>query len=206
MKFWSYWIRRNEMNKLFVSSKLIFLWLLLLSLVGSTQASAQEKIPTIYFENFPVPVIQAGVAAQKPLDFKSNPGAWTFRSRIREAYKQDMPNFAGHFKVAVFGCGASCLMGFAMDMITGKIYNLPLGEENSCMFAAASALFKAESNLFVSKVCKENADSTTLYYTAFVWKQDPKHPNNWKFEPVKSKEFLAKKSRVPTNRKRLNKE
>jgi hypothetical protein len=170
--------------------------MLLLCLLSIYPVFAQGKTGHIYFENFTVPVVKISLATAKPLNFKSNPDASMFRTRIAEAYQQKDNVFAGHFKVALFGCGAGCVTGFAIDMLTGNIYNLPLGEEGSCMFAEERALFKAGSSLFVSGVCKENPESNTLYYTAFIWKEDKDHPGKWKFESVPSKEFLSKKTRV----------
>jgi hypothetical protein len=47
-----------------------------------------------------------------------------FRTRLRAAAKQ-RPNFAGHFVLTGWGCGAECVMGAAIDVNTGRVIALP---------------------------------------------------------------------------------
>jgi hypothetical protein len=47
-----------------------------------------------------------------------------FRTRLRYAAREKA-NFAGHYVVTVWGCGAACLMGAAIDAKTGKVYWIP---------------------------------------------------------------------------------
>lgn len=186
--------KTSAMHKLFRTC--LSAWgisLLFFLLCSSSSVFAQKNIPRIYFENFNVPVLKANAAVSKPTNFKSNPDASAFRTKITEAYQQKGNVFAGHFKVAIFGCGGSCIMGYAIDMLTGNVYDLPLGEEGSCLFAEDRALYKANSNLFVSGVCKENPESKTLFYMAFLFQKDKKHPDKWTFKKVQSREFLTKK-------------
>ena len=44
-----------------------------------------------------------------------------FRTVIRDAAAKG-PNFAGHYTVAVWGCGASCTSAAIVDAITGKVF------------------------------------------------------------------------------------
>ena len=44
-----------------------------------------------------------------------------FRTMIREAAAKG-PNFAGHFTVAEWGCGAGCVSVAIIDAATGSIY------------------------------------------------------------------------------------
>lgn len=186
--------KTSVIHKLFISFLSAWgLFLLFFLLCSSSSVFAQKNIPRIYFENFSVPVLKANSAVSKPINFKSNPDASAFRTKITEAYQQKGNVFAGHFKVAIFGCGGSCIMGYAIDMLTGNLYDLPLGEEGSCLFAEDRALYKANSNLFVSGVCKENPESKTLFYMTFLFQQDKKHPDKWTFKKVQSRELLTKK-------------
>lgn len=88
---------------------------------------------TINFEKFYVGVQKR--PTNVPINWESLSGANEFKTRIIETYKTNDVNFAGHYIMSVFGCGASCIMGFMVDVRDGKIYDLPLGEENSCLFA-----------------------------------------------------------------------
>jgi hypothetical protein len=47
-----------------------------------------------------------------------------FRTRLRYASKQK-PNFAGHYVLTAWGCGAECLMGAVIDANTGRVYWVP---------------------------------------------------------------------------------
>lgn len=47
-----------------------------------------------------------------------------FQAKIMIASDQ-MPNFAGHYILSTFGCGASCTMTFVIDKKTGKVIWLP---------------------------------------------------------------------------------
>jgi hypothetical protein len=47
-----------------------------------------------------------------------------YRTRLRGAAR-NKPNFAGHYILATWGCGAECVMGAVVDANTGKVYWLP---------------------------------------------------------------------------------
>ncbi|WP_266158163.1 hypothetical protein [Dyella silvatica] len=48
-----------------------------------------------------------------------------YRSRIGEAASTGRVNFAGHYILTAIGCGASCIMVFALDADTGQVDWLP---------------------------------------------------------------------------------
>jgi hypothetical protein len=54
------------------------------------------------------------------LDFNSNPIARTYRTILREEIARG-PNFAGYYRVAVWGCGMSCTMFAVINLNTGRI-------------------------------------------------------------------------------------
>ncbi|RZL51235.1 MAG: hypothetical protein EOP00_00010 [Pedobacter sp.] len=122
-----------------------------------------------------------------PLDWEDYPEAKDFKTRITEAYKRDEIDFGGHYILATFGCGASCVMGFMIDVRDGKIYDLPLGEENSCLFAEDRLLGKSTSRLFIAGVCKQNIEDKSVYYKAYLWDEDKKE-----FKTISKEEFLIK--------------
>jgi len=97
---------------------LIALATLLLSMVAGAQAS---KEPT--FSTYKVTIERARA---KSINFKNNPGARSFRSRLSEAISNGV-NFAGHYIVAGWGCGTGCIYGAIIDGRTGNVYwPLPL--------------------------------------------------------------------------------
>ncbi|MCZ4244137.1 hypothetical protein [Pedobacter punctiformis] len=161
------------------------------TVANSTKPLENEEASTgckdsIAFDQYPAVVSQNFTKA--PLDWESNPSARYFRTRIIDAYKSNTIDFAGHYIGVIFGCGADCIAGFMIDVRDGKIYDAPLGEENSCFFSDDKAICESSSLLFISAVCRENIDDKKAYYLAYLWNEESK-----KFERIKSEEFLKKK-------------
>jgi len=149
----------------------------------------KEEIEIAYADSIDFNKYHVDVQEQEhaPIDWTSYPEAKDFRTRITEAYKTDEVDFAGYYVMSIFGCGASCIMGFMVDVRDGKIYDLPLGEENSCLFAEDRALGNATSRLFIAGVCKEKLEDTKVYYKAYLWNEDKKE-----FENIEATAFLKK--------------
>lgn len=141
---------------------------------------------SINFDKYAVEIQK--VTEKAPLDFSSYPDAKFFRTRIIDAYKSNEIAFGGHYVGTIFGCGASCIMGFIVDVRDGKIYDLPLGEQNMCSWDIDKAISNPDSRLFISAICKENENSKTANYNAYVWNEEKKV-----FESVAQKEFIIKK-------------
>src|SRR5688572_10209575 len=64
-----------------------------------------QKVDAPRFESYPADVY-AGKPA--PLNLRSHPMARMFRTRIREQLQEEGINFAGHYTIAVMGCGTGC--------------------------------------------------------------------------------------------------
>lgn len=158
--------------------------------IVDTPVSNHDEIyhtDSINFEKFVLDAESSSVKA--PIDWSSYPKAKDFKTRITEAYKSNEVSFAGNYVLATFGCGTSCIMGFMIDVRDGKIYDLPLGEENSCLFAEDRAICKTNSLLFISSICKEKLESRKAYYIAYLWDEHKKEFSSLKNE----EEFLKNK-------------
>ena len=81
---------------------------------------AQTNTPLPKFEDYHIQEQYKGNTAA-PIITKDDR---EFRTRLREAAR-GKANFAGHYVLTVWGCGATCLMGAAIDAKTGKVYRLP---------------------------------------------------------------------------------
>ena len=139
---------------------------------------------SINFEKYAVAVQE--LEKKAPLDFGSYPESRSFKTRITEAYSDGtVIDFAGHYIISAFGCGAGCIMGFMVDVRDGKIYDLPLGEQNSCFWSLDRALGKPDSRLFISAICKEEENNPISLYIAYVWNEEKKL-----FENVNKEEFI----------------
>ena len=77
-----------------------------------------QKAKTPQFSDLPAVVEKARV---KTIDFKRNPDARSFRTRLSEALKEGV-NFAGHFVVTGWGCGTGCVSGAIIDARTGNVF------------------------------------------------------------------------------------
>ena len=77
---------------------------------------ADPKAPR--FADYSVPVAQR--TADAKLDLKSSPIAREYRTLLRRELANG-PNFAGHYRVAVWGCGTSCAMFAVIDTLTGRV-------------------------------------------------------------------------------------
>ncbi|MDQ8006007.1 MAG: hypothetical protein REI64_14490 [Pedobacter sp.] len=164
------------------------------TLVADTAAQLSVHIPeeqsinyndSLDFERYKVDAEK--IEGRANLDWDSYIEAKTFRTRIIQAYSTNEVSFAGYYVTSIFGCGAGCIMGFMVDIRDGQIYDLPLGEENSCLFTEDRAVYDINSRLFIAAVCKENLEAKTVYYKAYLWNEDKKE-----FEKVEKEAFLKK--------------
>lgn len=79
---------------------------------------AQKAEPK--FESYPADVY-AGKPA--PLNLRSHRLARTYRTSIREQLHENGINFAGHYTIAVMGCGTGCSVTVIVDARNGSLYS-----------------------------------------------------------------------------------
>lgn len=91
---------------------------LAVSLLASTVLSAQSIPARPKFESYQVKDIYRGPAAAPKL----HSGQTQFRTVIRNGARSPV-QFAGHYTVPQFGCGAGCSAFFIVDSITGRVYD-----------------------------------------------------------------------------------
>jgi hypothetical protein len=77
---------------------------------------ADPKAPS--FESYAVQT-EAKVSNPK-LDLSSNPVGKTYRTTLRQELRKG-PNFAGHYRLAIWGCGSSCVMFAVINLKTGQV-------------------------------------------------------------------------------------
>jgi len=93
---------------------LFFLSFYLLSGVALLYAAG----PRPEFSDYPVKSIYKGPHAKPKMDV----GQRRFRTRIKEDSRPPV-EFAGHYTMPRFGCGALCTMFFIVDAVSGKVYD-----------------------------------------------------------------------------------
>jgi hypothetical protein len=99
--------------------KRIFAMLVLMTL-ASVVILAQVTEPSVWsFERYPAGASFRGTVAKPIL---ATHYERSFRTEIRTQANKG-PNFAGHYTVAKWGCGAPCLSFVIVDARTGSVYN-----------------------------------------------------------------------------------
>jgi hypothetical protein len=81
-------------------------------------ALAVERQAAPRFENYAVPVYKGNPA---PVNLNSAKGARMFRTNLREGARKGV-NFAGHYALITWGCGAGCVDVGIVDEKTGSVY------------------------------------------------------------------------------------
>jgi len=90
----------------------VFAW----ATLGVSNFGQSSLVPK--FSAFPT-IVETTKA--KSIDFKKNPDARTFRTRLTEGLRGGV-NFAGHFVVVGWGCGTGCISGAIIDARTGNVF------------------------------------------------------------------------------------
>jgi hypothetical protein len=90
--------------------------IILAATVALTHGRASD---TPRFEDYPADVY-AGKPA--PLNLRSHRMARTYRTSIREQLHEKGINFAGHYTIAVMGCGTGCSITAIVDARNGNAY------------------------------------------------------------------------------------
>jgi hypothetical protein len=122
--------------------------------------SAQTAVPR--FEDYPARDMHKGKNARLVLTRDD----WSFRTRLRRA-ASEKPNFAGHYTLTTWGCGAPCVAGAMIDANTGRVYWLPF---TVCCWADTDdslrpVKYRLDSRLIVfSGVRNEEGENGTHFY------------------------------------------
>jgi len=125
--------------------------------------AATGQLPT--FEQFKVEEKYTGKPAVPILQTRMQRN---FRTVIQEAAKEG-PNFAGHYTLAEWGCGAGCVSMAVVDSKTGRTFDGPftlLGFDLSYVYEGGEEQleFRLDSRLMVARGCPGEKDCGTYYY------------------------------------------
>jgi hypothetical protein len=100
-----------------------------------------------------------------------------FRTVLKEAAKRKA-NFAGHHVLSVAGCGASCVIPFALDKVTGDVHWLPFTVccADAVHEGAEPLTFRADSRLLVVTGSRNEQGQGRYLYEfkggKFIWLRD----------------------------------
>lgn len=88
-----------------------------------------------------------------------------YQTVIRDAAKGPI-DFAGHYILATWGCGSSCVMAAAIDAKTGRVTSLPFTVSDWPLEVTEPLSYHATSCLLVVRGSRnESAEHGTYYYT-----------------------------------------
>jgi hypothetical protein len=148
-------------------------WLKALMILLVLHHSSQAKVPR--FQDYPVATTWRGKQAKLWLRTYNEK---LFLTQLTTAAKEP-PDFAGHYKIAGWGCGSVCASGALIDLKTGTIRPLPFGGQGR---GAAYWIFtggpmeekyieyRRDSRLLIIRRItsgKETTWETLTYY--FIW-------------------------------------
>jgi hypothetical protein len=147
----------------------------LLVLTGAfTVLLAQESSREPQFADYPAAVVHGAPAAPK----LATAGQRRFRTEIRD-WAEKGPNFAGHYTVAEWGCGAGCAQFAVVDNQSGTVYEGPFGSLPKALVCFgdldvdhSGIAYRDNSSLLVLKGCPNNKACGAYYYqwTSNQWK------------------------------------
>ena len=148
--------------------------LLLLAASTTAQKSAGTSKSQPTFRQYPAVADFKGEPAKPNLD----PDLYIWRTQIRTQARKG-PNFAGHFTLAKWGCGAPCVKFVIIDARSGTVYDPDItvgcSDKNG---GGIEVQFKLTSRLLVTTGFSEKFGCGTDFYE---W--DGKQLNFLHFEP-----------------------
>jgi hypothetical protein len=141
---------------------------LLLS-VGLALGGQPSALPS--FDQFRVTQVFSGKPANPVLRTADDR---MFRTKIRDGAK-DGPNFAGHYTIAAWGCGAGCVQMALIDAVDGQVYRAPFkvlswelmryeGKIASNDDHFEELDFHKDSRLLIARGCPEEKNCASYFY------------------------------------------
>lgn len=119
------------------------------------------------FSDFPVAAVYKGAPAPPALRTRL---ARLYRTTIREAAKGG-PNFAGHYTIALWGCGSDCWGMALVDEINGNVFEGPAEVVSAPPVAehpdapeSRGPVFQIDSRLLIIHGCPGETDCGSYYY------------------------------------------
>ena len=117
------------------------------------------------FEDFPV---TPEVLSSPHLPVIETRRARLFRTQLRGAAVNG-PNFAGHFRVATWGCGTCCQSFGIVDLSTGAVWMPPFSiscgyPQEDPIRGQAGLYFRPDSALFVAIGSRDDGPTSGIYY------------------------------------------
>ncbi len=138
---------------------MLFLLTTTLLILSSINGRAEPEVAP--FSRFHTSERYSGPIAKPVLRTKMDQ---EYRTRLNVAAQQPV-NFAGHYVLSAWGCGAQCLMGAILDARNGKVTWLPFTVCCGRDIEAEPIEFRPDSMLLVIRGMRnEQGTNGTFYY------------------------------------------
>lgn len=120
---------------------------------AATPAAPASACPSPSFDRYPARAVRAPRALPDAPRLRSKE-ARLYRTVIRGEFTEPA-NFAGHYRVAVWGCGTDCRNFAILDKYTGTTYTMPGVQEISGVMGNGDERldFRAGSTLLIVSGC-----------------------------------------------------
>jgi len=152
--------------------------LVLICLLAGFLSAPARAAETLRFEDYAAAVEKVEhPAAPRLSDAKSR----QYKSQLRDVADREV-NFAGHYVLASWGCGASCVMAAAVDAKTGSVAWLPFTVCCWPLEIEEPLEFKPDSRLLIVHGGR-NEKASGIYFYAF---------DGTRFQLVKAEEKRGK--------------
>lgn len=116
--------------------------------------------PTRSFADYPVNIARL----ERPkLRLRSHQIGRRYRTVITAPVREQGINFAGHYTVAKWGCGSSCLQFAIINLKSGRIFHEP------SIILTRGLEFRPDSNLLIANPVVENGFFDQVQTTYYVW-------------------------------------
>jgi hypothetical protein len=137
-------------------SKLVALCLL----TAAPGIAHAQRTPT--FEDCPATFRAGHAPTRLVLDARSR----VYRRAIADVARGPV-NFAGHYVLAEWGCGAGCIMAAAVDTKTGRVTSLPFTVSDWPLDVTEPLTHRANSCLLVVQGSRDESKEHGTYYFTF---------------------------------------
>ncbi|MFM0051120.1 hypothetical protein [Caballeronia grimmiae] len=135
--------------------------LLLCGLIAISSTALAQRLPV--FEDCPRAVQSIEQAPRLKL---SDAQTRKYRSVLRDAANGPV-DFAGHYILAEWGCGAGCVMAAAIDKKSGRIVPLPFTVSDWPLDVSEPIEYRANSCVVIVKGSRNESNEHGTYYYAF---------------------------------------
>jgi hypothetical protein len=157
-----------------------------------THSAFSQTIEGYNYVSYPAKVLNVKKAE---LNYSSHKLGKEYRTEFAKQYKIGKVDFGGHFIIISWGAGSGLTLGAIVDVNDGKIYEIPLNEENSYRGTYHdnnnNILYKQSSNLFIcysSKTNEKDENNVDLKYYFYQFDEVTK-----KFSLLKTKDKTVKR-------------